>query len=73
MNESMRAASKSVAFADVADVDSRQRSVVIPDWGNWAFTGIIVTIILALIAFGVSWGRIGRRLDYQDGAIQVLQ
>ena len=68
--KTMRAAAKSVAFADVADY---QRSVAIPDWGNWAFTGIIVTIVLALIVLGVSWGKIEQRLDYQDSAIQVLQ
>ena len=68
--KTMRAAAKSVAFADVADY---QRGVAIPDWGNWAFTGIVVTVVLALIALGVSWGKIGQRLDYQDGAIQALQ
>ena len=66
----MRAAAKSVAFSDAVDY---QRSVAIPDWGNWAFTGIVVTIVLALIVLGVSWGKIEQRLDYQDGAIQVLQ
>ena len=49
------------------------KGVFIPYWGNWAFVGVIVTVIIALIAFGVSWGRVEQRLDYQDRDIRILQ
>ena len=70
MNESMQATAKSAMFSGA---HTQRRGIAIPDWGNWAFTGIVITVVLALIALGVSWGRIGQRLDYQDNAIQVLQ
>ena len=55
------------------DVGGRRRNITIPDWGNWAFLGVIITTVIALLTFGVSWGRIEQRLDERGDDIRVLQ
>ena len=70
MNETIQAAAES---APLSGVGSQRRSIAIPDWGNWAFFGVIVTTIIALLTFGVSWGRIEQRLDERGDDIRVLQ